>query len=449
MKKLSRRALLRGTAGGIAIGLPWLAAMERPTAAAAFPKRLVVFFSANGTIPSAWAPSGSETSFELGSILAPLEPHKQDLIIVDGVDNQVAYESPGDGHQTGMGCMLTGMPLLEGTEFCLGSCDDPNNTVGWGGGISVDQHVANEIAKKTLTKFSSLEFGVQVKSNTIWSRMSYAGADQPIPPRDDPWQNFEDLFGDLTADPFGLAERRAKRHSVLDYVSSDFERLNSRLSGDDRIKLEQHLHAVREIEKRLDVANELGGACALPTLDAPVDVYKNDNFPLIAKLQMDQLVMALACDMTRVASIQFSRSVSNTNFPWLGIEEGHHDLSHDADDNQASVDKLIKINTWYAEQFAYLIDKLAAVPEGDGSMLDNTVVLWCNELGKGNSHTRRDVPFVLAGSCGGYYKTGRYLSYDGDPHNNLLLSLCHAMDAPVTSFGDPDNCTGELVGLKS
>jgi hypothetical protein len=159
-------------------------------------------------------------------------------------------------------------------------------------------------------------------------------------------------------------------------------------------------------------------------------------------------VMSLACDLTRVASLQWSTSVSNKQFPWLDIHEGHHDFSHEGDTNADAQAKLVAINTWYAEQFAYLVTALKGVAEGEGSLLDNTVVLWCNELGIGNTHSRRDMPYVLAGSAGGYFQTGRYLQYQGDPHNNLLLSLCHAMGLEeLTSFGNPAYCTGPLPKL--
>lgn len=446
IKPLNRRTFLRGL-GGAAISLPFLNAMEsQQVIAAGFPKRLIIFFSANGTSPPNWIPSGTENSFTLSPILAPLEPHKSDLLILQGIDNEAAHHGAGDGHQTGMGCMLTGTELLAGTEFCEGDCSDPTKTVGWGGGPSVDQVVAAQVGQET--KFSSLEFGVQVQSSSIWSRMSYLAADQPIPPEDDPQAGFDRIFGELGADPFGLAKLRAQRHTVLDSVISDYEALNKRVGADDRKKLDNHLTAIREIEKRLDAGGQLGGACQLPDLGGEVNnIYANENFPAMGKLQMDLLVMSLACDLTRVASIQWSTSVSNKVFSWLGIPDGHHDLSHNGDTDAVSQEKITKINTWYAEQFAYLVNALKQVPEGAGTMLDNTVIMWCNELGVGNSHTRRDMPFVLAGSCGGYFKTGRFLQYDTEHHNNLLLSLCHAMDVNLPTFGNPAYCTGPLSKL--
>ena len=445
-RRIPRRTVLRGL-GGAAIALPFLEAMHSPRHAHAdvFPKRLVVFFSANGTIPEAWTPSGGEADFTLGEILSPLEPWRDQLLVLRGIDMEAAHHGPGDGHQTGMGTMLTGTELLEGSEFCEGDCSDPTQTVGWGGGISVDQRVAQTVGQDT--KFPSLELGVQVQSATIWSRMSYLGPDQPIPPEDDPAKAFARIFGELGQDPFGLATQRAQRHTVLDSVAADFDALHARVGVEDRKKLEAHVTAIREIEKRLDAGGQLGGACQIPAMDRVGDIYATENFPHVGRLQMDLLAMSLACDLTRVASLQWSTSVSNKQFSWLGIEEGHHDLSHESDTNADARAKLVQINRWYAEQYAYLLERLSSIPEGDGTLLDNTVVLWCNELGVGNAHTRRDVPYVLAGSCGGWFRTGRSLDFEGKNHNDLLVSICQAMGVAVDTFGNPAYCSGPLPNL--
>lgn len=455
-KGMNRRTFLRGL-GGVTIGLPLLNAMgcssdrrgggdvgKRVAAAGALPKRFVVFFSANGTMPQNWTPTGGETDFTLSPILAPLAAHRDQLLILDGVDMESSNYGPGDGHQKGMGHMLTGTELLEGTEFTGGS----GELVGWGGGISVDQAIANAIGGAN--KFRSLELGVQVQGANIWTRMSYLGADQPVPPEDDPYAAFDRIFGDLGADPLGAARRRALRHSVLDAVGDDHEALVARLGAEDKQKLEAHLTAIRDIEARLDFGGDLGGACVKPDLGTPIDVGASGNYPMVGRLQMDLLAMSLACDLTRVASLQWSNSVSNKVFSWLPqpIPEGHHDLSHLGDSDADAIDKITRINIWYAEQFAYLLGKMKEIPEGEGTMLDNTVVLWCNELGKGNSHTRMNAPFVIAGSGGGYFRTGRFLKFDGTvPHNNLLVSCLNAMGLPDTTFGNPAYCSGPLAGL--
>ena len=157
--------------------------------------------------------------------------------------------------------------------------------------------------------------------------------------------------------------------------------------------------------------------------------------------------MALTCDVTRVASIQWTRSVGDVVLSWLGATEGHHSLSHHADTDTVARQTLININAWYASQLDYLITQMKLVSEGTGTLFDNTVILWCNELAIGNVHSHNDMRYLLAGSCAGVIKPGRWLQFKGDPHNNLLLSLANAMDTPLTTFGNPAYCTGPLTGL--
>jgi hypothetical protein len=460
MKRLSRRTLLRGSmAGGtVAIGLPLLEAMipnshqrQAQAQASEAPKRALFWFSANGTRQDVWTPPAN-MDLVGHPIHDALAPFQQKLLFLDGVDQEASYSSIGDGHQTGMGCLLTNAEILPGSLFCEEGCEAGSEVyVGWGGGISIDQFMANEIAKDITLKFKSLEFGVQVKSSTIWSRMSYSAADQPVPHREDPNQNFIDLFSDLNADPFELELIRKRRQSVLDAIIKDFETFNNRLGAADKLKLDQHLTAIRELEKRLDATGVFGEACGVPNVGMVSGFDQNDNYPACGKAQMDLLVMALACDMTRVASLQWSRAVSNVRFTWINqiLGEGHHDLSHYDDADGSSQADILSINQWYTEQFAYLLAQMDSIQEGDGTMLDNCVVTWVNELGKGNSHTRRDIPFLLAGGCKGYFNTGRAIDFGGQPHGKLLVSLAHAMDMPITSFGMPQHSDGPLSGLSA
>jgi len=291
-----------------------------------------------------------------------------------------------------------------------------------------------------------------VRSATVWSRMCYFGPDQPAPPRENPDQNFTDLFSDLGADPFALEILRKQRKSVLDAVLQDYTAFNKRLGKDDRVRLDQHLEAIREVEQRLDATGQVGEACEQPLNPNLGDAYDQEsNYPATGQAQMDLLFMALACDMTRVASLQWSGAVSNVNFGNLGVpqllNEGHHSLSHYDDATAEATQDLLEINKWYTDRFAYLLNKLNTVPEGEGTMLDNCLVVWVNELGKGNSHTRDDIPFILAGGCQGYFQTGRALNFNGEPHGKLLVSLCNAMDVPATEFGEPAHSQGPLAGL--
>ncbi|MEM7136478.1 MAG: DUF1552 domain-containing protein [Myxococcota bacterium] len=455
MKRISRRRMLRGSlyGGTIAIGLPLLDAMlPRPGAAqaGAAPKRIVFWFTANGTRQDVWSPPAN-MDLSGHPMHASLAPFSEKMLFLDGVDQDVTYDSIGDGHQTGMACLLTNAEVLAGTLFCEGACDGASPSyVGWGGGQSVDQYIAREIANDVVTKFRSLELGVQVRSSTIWSRMVYSEPDKPVPPREDPSQNFNDLFGDLDTDPFALELVRKRRRSVLDAVMEDHAAFSRRLGSDDKQTLDRHLQSIRDLETRLDATGVLGESCSEPLVNLPGSNYQqNDQYPATGRAQMDMLVMALACDMTRVASLQWSRSVSNVQHNWvpLRLNEGHHDLSHYDDGNADAQADLLAINRWYSEQFAYMLGLMDAVQEGDNTLLDNSVVVWVNELGKGNSHTRRDIPFMLAGSAGGYFNTGRHIDFGGEPHGKLLVSLTHAMDKPVNSFGVPQYSQGPLPGL--
>jgi hypothetical protein len=320
---------------------------------------------------------------------------------------------------------------------------------GWANGISIDQHIAAVIGNET--KFRSLELAVQAgRSANNWNRMSYLGPDQPVPPEGSPYAAFDRIFRDF-ASPETAGQRAARDRVILDAVMDDYDRLLPKVSVADRRKLDAHLTAVREIEGRLGLTPKAAlDSCAAPVLNGPENVDSNDNFPAVGRLQTDLLVQSLACDLTRVASLQWNRSVGGARFTWLGggFDRGHHDYSHDGDENGDTTERLTQINVWYAEQFAYLVEQLDSIPEGEGTLLDNTVVLWCNELGKGNSHTRNNAPYVLAGGAGGYFQTGRYLKYDGNvPHNNLLLSLVQSMGLDDQSFGLPEWCQGPLSGL--
>jgi hypothetical protein len=435
-RHFTRRRLLGGL-GAATVLTPFVPLLEGQAETGSFPRRLVLLFSANGTLHERWAPSGNETDFTLPQILAPLESYKDKMIVLDGL--RVLRSGPGDGHQMGMGCMWTGSKLLEGGDFQGGG---DSGTAGWCGGISVDQEIANAIGQET--PYKSLEFGIQCGGATVWSRMCYSGPNQPIAPEDNPSAMFDRLFADLGIDNSALERLKAERGSVIDLVKDDLTRLNTRASGSDRQKVEAHLDAIRAIETRNNMAPPV---CDQPELDIGPDHNANANFPHTSKLQIQQLVMSLACDLTRVASLQWSRSVSNTRFDWIGVPEGHHDISHWGDSDPAMVDKITAINVWYAEEVKYLLDAMAAVPEGDGTLLDNSIVVWGNELSRGNSHGNRPVPFVIFGSGGGVLQTGRHLRYDDVAHNRFLVSLCNAMGLATQSFGDNDPGSGGLAGL--
>jgi hypothetical protein len=448
-KGLSRRAVLRGL-GGTVIALPFLDAMSGPRRAAraagigGFPKRFVVWYTPNGTVPANFWPEGGETDFQLSPILEPLAAHKSDLLILDQIDMESSHNGPGDAHQKGTGHCLTGTELQEG-DFP----GDAGLSAGWANGISIDQYVANQIGQSTL--FPSLELGVAVQGSDIRARISFRGPGQPVPPENSPYAAYQRIFGDAAADPDALARKINQRRAVLDLVSDEYKKLQSKLGADDRLKLEAHVAAVGEIQKRLEkgIIN-FDGQCQPLDLGAPIDHDRVANMPNIGRLQLDLLAMAFACDLTRVGSVMWSPSTSDHVYTWVdeNIREGHHSLAHKGDEDAPKVQQNTQVNAWFSEQLAYFISKLKAIPEGDGTVFDNTVIFWTNEQAKGNNHSRRRMPYLLAGSAGGYFRTGRYLSpAPGTGHNRLLVSLMNAMEVEGDTFGNPAYGTGPLPGL--
>jgi hypothetical protein len=338
----------------------------------------------------------------------------------------------------GMSCLLTGAELLPGNIRGGGG-----NPAGWAGGISIDQEIKNFLQSRpeTRTRFGSLEFGVAVPDRADpWTRMSYAGPNQPVAPVDNPYQMFGKLYG-------GLKDRDSLA-SVLDDVRDDLARVSSKLSARDKALLDQHVTLVRNLEK--DIANAEADAKLVhpvPALDPSIELV-NDNTPQISRMQIDLLVNAMANDMARVGTLQYMRSVGQAQMRWLGIEEGHHSLSHEPDNDKSAFDKLKRINTWFAGELAYLAKRLAETPEptGDGTMLDNTLIVWTNELGKGNSHTLDNIPCVLVGGGPGF-KMGRSVKLDRVAHNRLWLTVAAAMGHRIGTFGKPELCAGGALTL--
>lgn len=436
---MDRRTFLRGAAGAL-VALPLLAPRQA-RAADEWPRRLVVFFHPNGTLPEAWYPAegSGERDFTLGRIHTPLRRHQQHLIVTQGIHMRSVETGPGEPHQQGMGGVLTGRGLQPGV-FVGGD----GSLAGWGDGISVDQVIAGRIGRDT--RLPSLELGVRVRGSEVRHRLNYAGPANPLPPNEEPHAVYNRLFSDLGT-PDGERNRvRLERRSVLDTVRKQFAAVRGRVSAEDRLKLDAHAELVRDIERRLDL-EAARGECAAP--DAPPVLDPNDErhmAPLV-RLQIDLLVAALACDQTRVATLQNSSGANNIRFPHLESYEDDHTLSHAGPSDANAREHWIRRQTWYAEQLAYLLDGLRAVPEGDGTLLDHTVVLWCSEIAVGNTHSHDDMPFLLAGSGGGYFRTGRYLRLPGASHNDLLLTLLHAFGVEAETFGDPRFSRGPLGAL--
>ena len=403
---------------------------------AARKQRLVVMFSPNGVVPSQFWPDAEGEAFELKESLKPLQNFRDRMLVLNGVCDKVRGD--GDSHMRGMGCLLTGVELFPGN--IQGGSDTP---AGWASGLSIDQEIKNFLQSQpeTRTRFGSLEFGVVVPERAdTWTRMVYAGPNKPIAPLDDPYQMFGKLYGRM--------QDQESLKSILDEVEQDLAKVGSLLSAEDRRLLDEHATFVREMEQELQAAGHEQVQHAVPQLEQGVK-DENDNIPKISKMQIELMVNSFAADFARVATLQFTNSVGQAKMRWLGIEEGHHDLSHQPDSDEAAQTKLTKINQWYCEQLAYLVRRLAETPEpgGGGSLLDNTLIVWTNELGKGNSHTLDDIPFVLVGN-GLDFHMGRSLKYPKAHHNRLLLSLAHGFGHRIERFGNPNFCgEGPLPNL--
>jgi hypothetical protein len=390
-------------------------------------RRLVIMFSPDGIVPNTFWPDAEGKLESFKESLEPLKPFAERTLVLHGVCDKVRGD--GDAHMRGIGCLLTGVELFPGN--IQGGSDTP---AGWSKGLSIDQEIKTHLQSDpaTKTRFGSLEFGVMVPDRAdTWTRMVYAGANKPIAPIDDPYQMFAKLYGRM--------KDQETLKSILDPLQEDLKKVKEKVSEADKKLLEEHTAFVREMEQELKASSQNVGH-AVPQLDAGVK-RQNDNMPQITKMQIDLLVNSLAADFTRIATLQLTNSVGNARMHWLKINEGQHELSHKPDSDKEAQDKLTRINKWYCEQLAYLAKKLADTPEpgGKGSLLDNTLIVWTNELGKGNSHTLDNIPFVLVGN-GLDFRMGRSIRYPKLPHNRLLLSLAHGMGHPIKSFGNPNFC---------
>jgi len=459
LSSTTRRRFLKA-AGGIAVGLPFLEALTPRNARAATPEsRFIVIYTPNGSNNLAlFQPQGLGANFTLGTESEPVLPYKSKLLALTGVDMQSATAGDvGDQHAVGMGHMLTARsyPVDPTLATAEGDKDYP---VGFANGISVDQEIANAIGVNS--RYKSLQFGVQTSvryGNHPFSRMNYAGPAQPVSPEDSPLAAYNRLFSSVSTPPGMLDAGLARRRSVLDYVLKEFEAVNSSVPAADKVRLDQHLSMIREVERGLQ-AGGVGGpvSCDQAAGITPIaDHNLHANFPAVAKQQADLLVLALACGLTRVASLQYSYARSLERLEWVStqscapcgtITEDHHSISHQGGDAKSDAQMAV-INRWYAEQVAYLVGRLDAVNEGSATLLDNSLAFWCSEISYASNHSYTDIRAFLFGTAGGKIKTGQHLAFEGVAHNLLHVTFLNAMGVPATSFGDSGFGNGPLPGI--
>lgn len=421
---LTRRQLLQLGAGAGVLGLPLLSP-ERAGAAGSAPQRLLLVFTPNGTVPRAYWPTAgtSETDFGLNSIMQPLEPFKSRLLVLRGLRLAITEAGPGGPHQKGVGGLFTNAELQTGSFI-----DGDGSKAGWANGPSVDQEIARYVGQQSYLE--SLELGVRASQNEVRSRISYAAAGAPMPPVNSPLLTYQRLFSRFLV---SNADADARRHSVLDAVKRQYDVLLPSLSHVDRTKLEAHMELVRGAERRMGIG--LNASCQRP--DAPPKMAEDSEvtMPDVAGLQLQLLASAFACDLTRVASVQFSTAINAIRYPWLGSNGSGHVLSHSTDDG--SQGEIVLRERWVAAQLATFMELLDAIPEGDGSVLDHTLIVWGNELSWGVTHSHEEIPFALMGGARGV-RFGRYLEYYRVGHGALLASILQTMGVPHERFGHPD-----------
>ena len=439
--QITRRSLLRATVSGAAATAlaPLFPIAERRAEAQTLPKRLfLVFYNGGYAISQDW-PVGNETNFTFPSMVDCFTPYKNQMIILKNMRR--GMDGSHGSHQGGTGGLWSNQKTVKASG--------PGAFMA---GPSIDRLLMSKF--KQPTTFQSLDLDVQLEEGgNLRSKTRFDLEGNPIQGEMDPAAAFDRIFTDgivsvAGADPKTAERLRAERRSVLDIVSEDLTKLRIRMGGQDRVRVDQHLESVRSIEQRLTPGNAgMGGLDFKPPVRADypkMDFLSNDLYPKVGKLHMDLLVAGLASDRARIANLMWSQGNGCKRFTWVGVNGQHHSLTHGG----VTTPALDKINQYHFQQHAYLIGQMMSVKEGNGTMLDNTVMAFGNELHDGNSHNPDPSMVILAGGGGGYFKTGRYLDFGpvnkgvsgraATPnHSQLLVSLCQYMGLDITQVGDP------------
>lgn len=418
--RLSRRAVLRG-ASGVAIALPWLEVMEplKTARAAEGPaRRFVAVYTPGGTVLDKWLPTGTETDFELSPILKPLEPSRHQLQVLSGLSMQ--QTARGESTQAGMAAWLTGC----GLERADPDLAPPQ--------VSIDQELAGRLGRPPL--YQAVRWGIDSGEPQAFNCVSYRVAGSllvPVAPEIDPVATWKRLFGAGATD-VGWDK------SMLDAVMARYSKLAARVGARDRRVLEQHLDRLRQMELRLATA------CAAPALadTSSYDPYAFDApspdsdaaMPVVGKLMIDMLVTALACDITRVATLQWGDGKAAFTLPWLDLP-GNHIQNYYENNGGYWPEEMTKIFTWYSTQYAYLLEQMAKTPSGQGSLLDESVVFFGSHQQSPASHSKTDMPFLLAGGAK-LIQGNRFRRYEGRPHNDLLAGILNSFGGEQLSYGD-------------
>ncbi len=438
--RLSRRTVLRGLGATIALPLldqmhivpAWAAAGGTPKS----PTRMAFMYIPNGAHMADWTPTEEGKKFDLPETLKLLEPHRKEMLVLTGLAQHHAAangDGPGD-HARAMSTFLTGMQAKKtsGSDIKVG--------------VSVDQVAAERL--RNATRFASLEIGCDAGKQSgecdsgyscaYSNNLAWKDASTPVAKEINPRAVFDRLFGHSDS---SNAQREKLRQSILDTAMEDAKDLRGKLGAGDQRKLDEYLTAVREIETRLN-RTEKKPAIDLSKVKAPSGVPS--DYAEHIRLMGDMMVLAFQTDMTRVCTFVIANEGSNRNYRFIDVPEGHHELSHHEKKVEKQA-KIAKINRFHMEQFAYVIGKLKATKDGDGTLLDHSMIAYGGGIGDGNRHNHNDLPIVLLGGGNGTIKPGRHIRYPKDtPLNNLWLSMLDRMDAHTDKLGDS---TGHLTGL--
>jgi hypothetical protein len=439
---VSRRTVLRGL-GGIAVTLPFLESMNSAKAGTDQILRYLQFMHVEGTLVNEWAPSGPANAMVLSQILSPLEPHRDAIVVVSGIENAAAGVFGENGH------------ISNGHSIFTAAHNTGTNAMP--DGPSIDQVIAERMAAPTPHR--SLQFAIG-GGNLGEYQALYAGAADPVPSDTVPSQILANLFSDIDVDPdlplTTIQRLHARRQSVLDTVLGELEGLSPKVSAADRITLDNHADKIRELEMQLGNEGMASEGCMLPVLDFPADYDQSEygsawdanRDDVSSRLLIDLMVMALACDLTRVGTLQYT-NYDGPMFPWLALDipgpyTGWHAMVHDIP-NMSDVSIPRAVFTWYMGELAYLIERLAAMPDQDGTLLDNMLLFSTAEMGDPAAHGGWSLPIVLAGGIGGALQTGRHSPQDGRTTGDLYATFIQMLGLGDTTFGAAEFTTGPLI----
>jgi len=463
---LTRRGFLQSLGVSTAVA-PFVPLLNASGQEATKPRRLLLVYTPDGTAdsdssagPIDWKPPGTETDFRFHEIHAKLEPLKSKILLPWGLKMSAA--GAGEQHAYGSAGMWTGARLKDpgnGADFDGGN----GHRTGWGSGPSVDQIVAAAFGPgmpyaraatdpMLETRFRTVELGAQCGNPNSVTRTIYKGDDQPLHPETNPQAAFDRLFmgvmpsmGEPPMEDPAAVQRRLEQKSIIDLVKGDLDKLRTKVSAEEYGKIDAHLEGLRAIEQRVTaIPPAVASGCTLPARPAASGRASNANFPTEVGAVLGMVPHILACDLTRVMSVQLSCGFSNVTHTWLGHSAAHHTLSHQNADNRAL---LMAIDDWYCQQVAAMLTAMDAIDEGGTSLLDNTLVVWARELGT-TSHAMRPWCVVLAGGGAMGLRTGRFIDVNNQPSAKLLVSICQMMGlTSQVGVGNIDVDSGPLLGL--